>query len=50
MRFFNRMTGVDGVNIAASSRSNEIMSSAAKISHKKGRIILWGDIGLEIKS
>ena len=45
---FQSYDGVDGVIIAASSRSNEIMSSAAKISRKKGRIILLGDIGLEI--
>ncbi len=41
--------GADGVLITASSQSNEIISQAASISRKKGRIVLIGVIGLDIK-
>lgn len=40
--------GADGVVITASSKSNEIISQAAKMSRKKGRIVLVGVIGLDI--
>ncbi len=40
--------GADGVLITASSKSNDIMSQAAKMSRKRGRIILVGVIGLEL--
>ena len=40
--------GADGVLIAASSRSNDIISQAAQMSRKRGRIILVGDVGLDI--
>ncbi|WP_297338017.1 bi-domain-containing oxidoreductase [Algoriphagus sp.] len=40
--------GADGVIITASAKSNEIISQAAKMSRKRGRIILVGVIGLEI--
>lgn len=40
--------GVDGVIITASNKSNEIISQAAKMSRKRGRIVLVGVIGLEI--
>jgi predicted dehydrogenase/D-arabinose 1-dehydrogenase-like Zn-dependent alcohol dehydrogenase len=40
--------GVDGVIITASNKSNEIISQAAKMSRKRGRIILVGVIGLDI--
>lgn len=41
-------TGADGVIITASSKSDEIISQAAKMSRKHGRIILIGVIGLNI--
>jgi predicted dehydrogenase/threonine dehydrogenase-like Zn-dependent dehydrogenase len=41
-------TGADGVIITASNKSNEIISQAAKMSRKRGRIILVGVIGLDI--
>lgn len=40
--------GCDGVIITASSRSNDIIKQSAKISRKRGRIILVGVVGLEI--
>jgi predicted dehydrogenase/threonine dehydrogenase-like Zn-dependent dehydrogenase len=42
-------TGVDGVIITASTQSNEVISQAALMSRKKGRIVLVGVIGLDIK-
>jgi predicted dehydrogenase/threonine dehydrogenase-like Zn-dependent dehydrogenase len=44
----NGGSGVDGVIITASSKSNDIISQAAKMSRKRGRIILVGVIGLEL--
>ncbi|MCU7493611.1 MAG: Gfo/Idh/MocA family oxidoreductase [Ignavibacteria bacterium] len=41
-------TGADGVIITASSRSNDIITASAKMSRKRGRIILIGVTGLEI--
>ena len=40
--------GADAVIITASNKSNEIISQSAKMSRKRGRIILVGVIGLEI--
>jgi predicted dehydrogenase/threonine dehydrogenase-like Zn-dependent dehydrogenase len=40
--------GADGVIITASAKSNDIISQAAKMSRKRGRIILVGVIGLNI--
>lgn len=40
--------GADGVIITASNKSNDIISNAAKMSRKRGRIILVGVIGLDI--
>lgn len=40
--------GADGVIITASNKSNEIISQSAKMSRKKGRIVLVGVIGLDI--
>jgi predicted dehydrogenase/threonine dehydrogenase-like Zn-dependent dehydrogenase len=44
-----RGIGVDGVLITASSKSNDIIAQAAQMSRKRGRIILVGVIGLDIK-
>lgn len=41
--------GVDGVIITASNKSNDIISQAAMMCRKRGRIILVGVIGLDIK-
>jgi predicted dehydrogenase/threonine dehydrogenase-like Zn-dependent dehydrogenase len=40
--------GVDAVIITASNKSNEVISQAAKMSRKRGRIVLVGVVGLDI--
>lgn len=40
--------GADAVLITASSKSNDIISQAARMSRKRGRIVLIGVIGLEL--
>jgi predicted dehydrogenase/threonine dehydrogenase-like Zn-dependent dehydrogenase len=40
--------GADAVIITASNKSNEIISQSAKMSRKRGRIVLVGVIGLDI--
>lgn len=40
--------GADGVIISASAKTDEIISQAAKMSRKRGRIILVGVIGLSL--
>jgi len=45
---FSRDRGVDGVIIAASTKSNEPMRQAAQMCRKRGRIILVGVVGLEL--
>lgn len=41
--------GADAVIITASTSSNEVISQAAKMCRKRGRIVLVGVIGLDIK-
>ena len=43
-----RNVGADAVIITASNKSNEIISQSAKMSRKRGRIVLVGVIGLNI--
>jgi predicted dehydrogenase/threonine dehydrogenase-like Zn-dependent dehydrogenase len=45
---FTDNTGADGVIITASAKTDEIIAQAAKMSRKRGRIILVGVIGLNI--
>lgn len=40
--------GADGVIITAASQSSEIISNAFKMCRRKGRVVLVGDVGLEI--
>ncbi len=40
--------GADGVIITASAKNNDIISQSAKMSRKRGRIILVGVIGLDL--
>jgi predicted dehydrogenase/threonine dehydrogenase-like Zn-dependent dehydrogenase len=47
MEFTNGI-GADGVIITASAKNNKIISEAAQMSRKRGRIILVGVIGLDI--
>jgi predicted dehydrogenase/threonine dehydrogenase-like Zn-dependent dehydrogenase len=51
VKYVNTVTnniGADAVIITASNSSNEIISQSAKMSRKRGRIILVGVIGLDI--
>lgn len=41
--------GADAVIITASTQSNDVISQAAQMSRKRGRIVLVGVIGLDIK-
>jgi predicted dehydrogenase/NADPH:quinone reductase-like Zn-dependent oxidoreductase len=41
--------GADAVLITASSKSNDVISNAAQMSRKKGRIVLVGVVGLDIQ-
>ena len=45
---FSRGRGVDGVLIAAATRSNEPVHQAAEMCRKRGRIVLTGTAGLEL--
>ena len=45
---FSRGVGVDGVIITASTKSNDPVIQAARMSRKRGRIILVGVTGLEL--
>jgi predicted dehydrogenase/threonine dehydrogenase-like Zn-dependent dehydrogenase len=45
---FSRGVGIDGVIITASTKSNDPITQAARMSRKRGRIILVGVIGLEL--
>lgn len=45
---FSRGQGVDGVLITASSKSSDPISEAARMSRKRGRIVLVGVTGLEL--
>lgn len=45
---FSRAQGVDGVIITASTQSNEPVMQAARMSRKRGRIVLVGVTGLEL--
>ena len=45
---FSQNRGVDGVIITASTKSNDPVTQAARMSRKRGRIILVGVTGLEL--
>lgn len=45
---FSRSLGVDGVIITASTKSNDPVTQAARMSRKRGRVILVGVTGLEL--
>lgn len=46
---YTNSIGADGIIITASSKTNEIISQSARMCRKRGRIILVGVIGLDIK-
>lgn len=41
--------GADGVLLTASAKNNDIIAQAAQMSRKKGRIVLTGVVGLDIR-
>lgn len=41
--------GADGVIVTAATPSNEVMSSAFNMCRRKGRVVLVGDVGLDLK-
>ncbi|MEW3673866.1 dehydrogenase, partial [Pseudomonas aeruginosa] len=45
---FSRGQGVDGVIITASTQSSDPVTHAARMSRKRGRIVLVGVTGLEL--
>ena len=45
---FTRGHGADSVLITASSKSNDVVHQAAKMSRKRGKIVLVGVVGLEL--
>jgi predicted dehydrogenase/threonine dehydrogenase-like Zn-dependent dehydrogenase len=46
---FSKGRGVDGVILAASSESDEIVHQAAKMCRQRGRIVLVGVVGLNLR-
>jgi predicted dehydrogenase/threonine dehydrogenase-like Zn-dependent dehydrogenase len=48
-KYFSRERGVDGVLITASSQSDEIMHQSAEMCRKRGRIVLVGVVGLNLR-
>ena len=48
IKFLTNNQGADGVLITASTKSNKIISEAAEISRKRGKIVLIGVVGLNL--
>jgi threonine dehydrogenase-like Zn-dependent dehydrogenase len=48
INYYTNDIGADGVIIAASAKSSDIVHNSAKICRKRGRIILVGVVGLEL--
>lgn len=48
-KVFSRQRGVDGVLVTAATQSSEPISQAAAMCRKRGRIVLTGVTGLELK-
>ncbi len=46
---FSRGRGVDGVLVAASTKSDEVMHQAAEMCRKRGRVVLVGVVGLNLR-
>ena len=46
---FSRGRGVDGVLITASTPSNEVMHQAAQMCRQRGRVVLTGVVGLDLR-
>jgi len=48
-QIFSRGRGVDGVIVAASTQSDDVMHQAAEMCRKRGRIVLVGVVGLNLR-
>jgi predicted dehydrogenase/threonine dehydrogenase-like Zn-dependent dehydrogenase len=48
-KVFSRGRGVDGVVVAATTSSDEVMHQAAEMCRKRGRIVLVGVVGLNLR-
>lgn len=48
-RAWSQNNGVDGVIITASAKTDEIVHQSAKICRKRGRIVLVGSVGLNLR-
>ena len=48
-RAWTQGKGVDGVLIAATAKSSEVIHEAAQMCRKRGRIVLIGDVGLNLR-
>ena len=46
---FTEGHGVDGVIIAASTPSSEVVNAAMRLSRRKGRVVIVGDVGMDLK-
>ena len=46
---FSRGRGVDGVLITAATQSNEVMHQSAEMCRKRGRVVLVGVVGLNLR-
>lgn len=46
---FTEGHGVDGVIIAASTPSSEVVNAAMRMSRRKGRVVIVGDVGMDLK-
>ena len=46
---FSRGQGIDGVLITAATKSDEVMHQSAQMSRKRGRIVLVGVVGLNLR-
>ena len=48
-KIFSRARGVDGVLITAATQSDEVMHQSAEMCRKRGRIVLVGVVGLNLR-
>jgi predicted dehydrogenase len=49
LAFLTEHHGVDATIITAASQSSEVMQQAMEVTRKRGRIVIVGDVGLELK-
>ena len=49
VKLLTKDTGVDAVLITAATKSNDVISSAAQMCRKRGRVVLTGVVGLDLR-